>query len=817
MSNSTATPSHEEPSDKEAVGRSVDSKRGRKLVTGNGEFVDDISASDMWYAKFVRSDHAHARIKSIDTTEAEAMAGVEMVWTAEDFDPYVRPFAHPSVDPPDEQAVASDRVRYHGDEIAVVVANDHRTAADAVSKVAVEYELLDPVLTPGEAVKPDAPLLHPHLSADPESEVDGNTLGEFEIGTGDVDTAFAEADVVVEDTFYHNKTCAHPLEPHGCVATYNHGSEQLTMWSSHQAPHILKESLAEALVHIDKQQITCKVPDVGGGFGHKLELFSHELCAAALAYAHGHPIKFVWDRREEFKACRGRNESTIEGRLAVTNEGDILGWSADLVQNTGAYGSYGRPVAFGSAMCSAGPYLIPHQQLHCEVVYTNKMPTTAHRGYGDPQFALARERLIDMAADALGFEPTTIRMKNMPSSEQMPVETPKGLRWVSGDPKECLRRVEERIESVDDAYPTGRTDVELNGIGYAMIMRRCGNRISGAEKQHQDVANLDVEEAIVKMDADGGVDVLCGITSIGQGTETGLCQVVADVLGVPVADVTPQVGSTDLTPNGMGVWADRGMIMGGTAAARAAEDLKTTLQQLAAPFLEVDPEEIRFANNLAYQRGNPSNSKPIPELAHSATYGSATNRPTEFADGVSLVGRAKFESRPPEAALDIDTGYGDISHSYTFGALAFRVAVDTTTGEIEVTDVAFAEDAGTIINPDMVEGQIQGGIVQGLGEALLEEYRYDESGLLENGSMIDYHLPTAADVPLVKSEDIQEIESPCPNSSHGQKGVGESSIAGTAAAVANAVSDATGLDANELPLTTEKTLVALVKNDLRTL
>jgi len=816
MSNSMATPAREE-SETKAVGRSVDSKRGRKLVTGNGEFVDDISAADMWYAAFVRSGHAHARIKSIDTAEAEAMAGVETVWTAAEFDPYVRPFAHPSVDPPDEQAVASNRVRYHGDEIAVVVATDRQTAADAASKVAVEYELLDPVLTPEEALEPDAPLLHPHLSADPESEVDGNRLGEFEIGVGDVDTAFEEADVVVEDTFYHNKTCAHPLEPHGCVAEYNHGSEQLTMWSSHQAPHILKESLAEALVGVDKHQITCKMPDIGGGFGHKLELFSHELCAAALAYAYGRPINFVHDRREEFKACRGRNESTIEGRLAVTSEGDILGWAADLVQNTGAYGSYGRPVAFGSAMCSAGPYLIAHQELRCEVVYTNKMPTTAHRGYGDPQFALARERLIEMAADALDLDPTTIRLKNMPSSEQLPVETPKGLRWESGDPKECLRRVKKRIESVDEEYTAGDTDGELTGIGYAMIMRRCGNRISGAEKQHQDVANLDVEEAIVKMDADGGVDVLCGITSIGQGTETGLCQVVADVLGIPVAEVTPQVGSTDLTPNGMGVWADRGMIMGGTAAARAAEDLKTTLQKLAAPFLEVDPDEIRFANNQAYEQDSPSNSKPIPELAHSATYGSASNRPAEFADGVSLVGRAKFESRPTEAELDIETGYGDISHSYTFGALAFRVAVDTTTGEIDVTDVAFAEDAGTIINPDMVEGQIQGGIVQGLGEALYEEYRYDESGLLMNGSMIDYHLPTAADIPLVQSEDIQEIESPCGNAAHGQKGVGESSIAGTAAAVANAVSDATGLAANELPLTTEKTLVALVENDLRTL
>ncbi|WP_380676513.1 xanthine dehydrogenase family protein molybdopterin-binding subunit [Salinigranum sp. GCM10025319] len=816
MTEPTTPRRQEETADIDAVGRSVDSKRGRKLVTGNGEFADDITLPGMRYAKFVRSDRAHARIRSIDTSAAEATPGVELVWTAEEFDPYVYPFAHPSVDPPDERAVASDRVRYHGDEVAVVVATDRQTAEDAIAEVSVVYEDIEPVLTPEAALAEDAPLVHPELDANPESEVEGNRLAEFDIGTGDVEDAFERADVVVEDTFYHNKTCAHPLEPHGCVAQYNPGAERLTVHSSHQAPHILKESLGEALVHVDQNDITCKMPDIGGGFGHKLELFSHELCASALAYATGHPINFVLDRHEEFKASRGRNEETIDGRLALSAEGDILGWTAELTQDTGAYGSYGKPVAFGSAMCSAGPYLIPNQQLHCEVVYTNKMPTTAHRGYGDPQFALARERLIDMAAEALGMDPVEIRMRNMPSSDQFPVETPKGLRWESGDPRECLRQVQARIDGSAGTRAEAE-DETLHGVGYGMIMRRCGNRISGAEKQHQDIANLDVEEAIVKMGPDGTVDVLCGITSIGQGTETGLCQVVADVLGVPVADVTPTVGSTDLTPNGMGVWADRGMIMGGTAAARAAEELKTTLQKLAGPFLDVDPSAVELSGNVARERDNPSNSKPIPELAHSATYGSAEMRPPEYETGVSLVGRAKFESRPTEAQLDLDTGYGDISHSYTFGALAFAVAVDTTTGEVTVTDVAFAEDAGTIINPDMVEGQIQGGIVQGLGEALYENYHYDDEGLLTNGSMIEYHLPTAADVPLVGSDDIHEIETPSPNTAHGQKGVGESSIAVTAATVANAVTDATGIPANKLPLSAQKMLPKLVEHGLRTL
>jgi CO/xanthine dehydrogenase Mo-binding subunit len=374
----------------------------------------------------------------------------------------------------------------------------------------------------------------------------------------------------------------------------------------------------------------------------------------------------------------------------------------------------------------------------------------------------------------------------------------------------CLERCRDMIDW--DAHrggaPDRREDGKYRGVGMGTIMKRGGNK---------NASRGDYDEAVVKMNRHGDVTLLTAVASIGQGTETGLIQIVADVLGVPVDRVDAVRGDTDATPEGLGVWADRGTIIGGSAAARAAEDLRDTLAALAGHMLGVPRDRIVFEDGRAYDAEDPETGLTVDELANVGmrgnpeTIGEEHERPPELRDGISLVGRGKYQSQEVEF-IDEETGRGNIAHGYTFGALAVRVAVDPATGEVDVEDVAICEDVGKVINPTLVEGQVQGAIVQALGETLLEGYAYDDNGTLLNGSMIDYHLPTVEDVPMI--EKIEELENPDPTTSHGQKGVGECPLVPVSSAVANAVADATGLRFTELPLSPPAVLPELVETDL---
>lgn len=783
-----------------AIGKRVNSVVGRKLVTGRGEYVDDISLPGVRHAAFVRSESAHARIAAVDTSEAEAMDGVELIWTAADIAPYVERYGHPSLDRPDEEALASERVRYEGDEIAVVLATDRRTAKRAAERLDVEYERLDVVLEPSDAMADDAPAIHPELSEDPECGVDGNVLDEREVLAGDVERGFEAADVVVERTFRTNKTNPSPLEPHGCVARLNPGDVEFELWSSNQHPHLLKEFLSDAVRDLEPENVVCRMPVIGGGFGVKMELYAHEVCATVLSMVTERPVKFVLDRTEELRAGRGRHAETFDARLGVSEDGDLLAWEADLLQNTGAYVSFGPSIVTSSMVTSAGPYRIPNQRLTATVVYTNVMPGTAVRGYGDPQFTFAREQLVDIAADELGMDALELRLRNVPRQDEMPMRSPTGLQWRNADMPTCLERAAAAINRDEHRGGSRTRDGKLRGVGVGTIMKRGGNK---------DAMGADFSSSVVEMNRRGEVTVFTGITSIGQGTETGIAQIVADRFGVSVERVTPIVGDSDVTPDDMGVWADRGTIICGTAAAKAADDLRETLAALAAHHLDSAADDLVFADGWVFERGAEENGMDIAELAHEATFGDPEDRPAEMVDGVSLVGRAKFESREAEV-LDPETGTGNLSHGYTFGTLAALVEVDPGTGEVEVVDVSICEDLGRVVNPTLVEGQIQGGIVQALGEAIYEELVYDDRGMLTNGTFVDYHPPTAADVPMIT--EIDELENPDPATSHGQKGVGECSTVPVYAAVANAVADATGVRFYDLPLAPRNVLPKLAES-----
>ncbi|WP_254533189.1 xanthine dehydrogenase family protein molybdopterin-binding subunit [Natrinema gelatinilyticum] len=805
MSKSDLTQEHEQETRAEAtesegeVGKSVNSKFGRRLVTGTGQFVDDINISGQRHARFVRSQLAHARIVDIDTSEAEAMDGVELVWTGEDLEPYIEPYG---LILPDEKPLSTDRARFVGDELAVVVAKDRLTATLAAEKVDVEYERLDTVTGVDDALDDDAPILHPDLDADPDIDVDGNIASEYDLQVGDVGGAFEDAAVVVEDTFETNKTNPTPLEPKGCVADYNPGEQELTLHSSNQAPHLMKEYLSEALADLAPSNIVVKIPDIGGGFGVKIEAFPHEVCASALSMALGRPIKLVLDRLEEMQAGRGRHDERLNARLALDDDGDIVGWDVEVLQSTGAHASFGPAVISSAGITSAGPYYIPNQHIRGKALYTNVMPGSAVRGFGDPQYTFAREQLLEEACAELGVDPMAIRRQNAPELEDMPMRSPTGINWRGADIHECFDRVQDMI-NWDDHRNTGRTkDGKLRGVGMGTLMKRGGNK---------KVAGTESDAAVVQMNKFGEITVLIGTASIGQGTETGIVQIVADTLGVTSEEVKPIIGDSDVTPEGFGVWADRGTIIGGSAAAKAAEDLKENLRPLAALMLDVDEDAVEFAGGGVRETGNPNNAVPMADLAHEATFANPEDRPDEMKDGIPLVGRARFDSQEAE----VPDPKGSLSHGYTWGCLAVVVDIDPTTGEIDVVDVAISEDVGKAINPKMIEGQTQGAIAQALGEVLLEHYDYDGSGNLTNGSLVDYHLPTAKDVPLINK--IDEVETPDPTTSHGQKGVGECPLVPVPAAVANAVADATGIRFTELPLTPDRVLPRLVEEGMREL
>jgi len=564
----------------------------------------------------------------------------------------------------------------------------------------------------------------------------------------------------------------------------------------------MKEYLSDALVDLRPSDIVVKIPDIGGGFGVKIEAFPHEVCAAALSMEMGRPIKFTLDRLEEMKAGRGRHDERLHARLGLTEDGDIVGWDVEVLQNTGAHASFGPAVISSAGITSAGPYYIPHQHIRGKTLYTNVMPGSAVRGFGDPQYTFAREQLLEEAAAELGLDSIAVREQNAPELEEMPMRSPTGIKWRGADFHECLSRVTDMINWEEHRGMDRTKDGKYRGVGIGTLMKRGGNK---------KVAGTESDAAIVQMNKFGEVTVLIGTASIGQGTETGIVQIVADTLGLSSEEVKPIIGDSDVTPEGFGVWADRGAIIGGSAAAKAAEDLKNSLRPLAARMLEVPESDVEFADGGVRETGNRENAVPMEELAHEATFADPEDRPAGQESGISLVGRARFDSQEAE----LPDPKGSLSHGYTWGCLAVAVDVDPTTGEVDIVDVAISEDIGKAINPTLVEGQAQGAIAQALGEVLLEDYSYDDRGTLTNGSLVDYHLPTAEDVPLINK--INDVETPDPTTSHGQKGVGECPLVPVPAAVANAVADATGVRFTELPLTPDNVLPRLVEEGLREL
>lgn len=740
------------------IGARVTRREDLRLVQGKGTYVDDLNLPGTLTLALVRSPYAHARIVSIDTSGAAVMPGVERVLTAGDLGPANRPLMV-MVPPPSPQVavtqrpLATDRVLYQGEAVAAVLAHDRYVAEDAAQAVVVEYEPLATITDPCRALDPDAPVLHP--------ERPNNEVGSWRMSVGDVETAFANADLVVELEVEVGRTAGHPLETRGVVAYYDPVQDMLTVWTSTQVPHRIRSGLAQALDR-PEDSIRVIVPDVGGGFGSKLCLYPEEVLCAYLALVTGRPIKWTEDRREHFLTTAHGRGQVHHIRLALRKDGTIQGLKDRFWHDNGAYAPYGIRVALVTAKALMGPYRIPNYDVEFVAVYTNKAPVIPYRGAGQPEAVFAIERALDQAARRLGIEPVEIRRRNMIPPEAFPYDTGlvyPGLGPViydSGNYPATLAAVAERIDlsNFRQEQARARRDGRYIGVGFGCYVEETG---TGA-----------FEGALVRVDATGYVTVVAGICSQGQGHETMFAQVVAQALGVPMDRIRVKLGDTGLLPYGVGTWGSRAAAVAASAAREASLKVRDKAVRLAAYLLEAAPEDIRLEGGEVFVVGAPHHRIGLAELAQASAPGRGS---LPLPEGPGLEAIHYF---PPKAI------------TYAHGVHAAIVEVDPTTCQVKLLRYVVAHDCGKRINPAIVDGQVFGGVAQGVGGALYERLVY-ENGQLLTTSFMDYLIPTATEVPAVE---ILHQETPSPMNPGGFKGAGEGGVIPAAAAIVGAVEDA---------------------------
>ena len=771
------------------VGAQVRRVEDPRVLLGKTQYVDDLDLPNSLALAFVRSPYAHARIVSIDAAAAQNQPGVQLVLTGADIAEAIKPLRveyepakAPTHKPCDWPVLAQDKVRFVGEAAAVVVATDRYAAEDAAGLIDVEYEPLEPVSDVEQALAADAPLVH--------EEWGDNVMQTLQAEIGDVAKAFQEADCVVSERLTTGRHMALPMETRGCVASFEPATDTLTVWSSTQVPHVLRSHIALVL-DFPEHHIRVVAPDVGGGFGQKGHLFPEEAVAAYLARRLGRPVKWIEDRRENLSASLHAKQQAVQAELAVRQDGTILGIRGRFVGDVGAYSEYPWGSAFeaGHAASSMpGPYKTPAFSFEAVSVATNKTTIGVYRGVGLPIGVLTMERLMDLAAQKLGLDPAEIRLRNMIRKEEHPYTTIIGAEVESGSHRESLQKAldilgyqERRAEQ-----QRARTQGRYLGIGIGCYLE--GTAPSSAAFASMGLNLGGYESATVRMDVAGKVTVLVGTHSHGQSHETTLAQVAADELGVSLADVKIIEGDTNAVPYGMGTWGSRSAVTGGGAISRASQKLRTKMLRIASRMTEVPDDDLELAEGMIRRKADATPLMPIKELAHRILVQAGSLPPDE------------------EPGLDATAHYEPPPSTHANATHIALVEVDSDTGKVTLLRYVVVEDCGTIINPTVVDGQIQGGVAQGIGTALYEHALYDENGQFLTGTLMDYLIPTAIDVPQVE---IGHIESPSPHTPHGIKGVGEGGAIAPPAAIANAVADALApfeVRVDAIPLTPERVL-----------
>jgi aerobic carbon-monoxide dehydrogenase large subunit len=755
------------------IGQPVKRSEDPRLLTGQGAFVDDLRLPDMLYAVVLRSPHAHARIRAIDASAARSLPGVVRVLTAGDLVGAVKdipPRPTPELEGvtvPEHPVLAREKVCYVGQPVAVVLAHDRYLARDALERIDVDYQALPPVLDPWEAAQGGATPIHEGLGT--------NVAMHIREARGDLQAAFAQADAIIRCRYDVPRLSPAPMEGRGLLAHYQPAADLLTLWASTQVPHRLKNSLQRLLLR-PPRQLRVIAPDVGGGFGQKVETWPEDVALSHLAMLLGRPIKWIEERRENLLAYHGRGYAA-EVEAAVKRDGLILGMRFRIAADVGAYfltATAGPPI--NAAHRVAGPYAIPTMDVECLAVLTNKPPTGPYRGAGGPEGAFFMERTVDLIARDLALDPAEVRKRNFIPREAFPYTTATGLTYDSGDFLPALERALElgEYDRFRQMQRARGPEEPLIGIGVATVVKASGGR-----------GEMKNSHARISIEPTGHVKVYTEVSPHGQGTETTFAQIAADELGVRLEDIQVLHGDTDMLPAGQGTFASRGLTIGGTAMYVGLQEARQKMARIAARFLECPPEEIVFQAGHVFDRRYPDQTLAFSQVA------AAAQRPELLPPGT-------------EQGLECLVSFMLPENPFGFAAHVAIVEIDRGTGELKFLHYAAVHDCGRVINPKLLAGQVHGAIAQGVGPALAEGMVYSPEGQPLTGSLLDYAIPSAEDIPVIHL-DIRET--PSPTNPLGVKGIGELPTVAAPVAVANAVIDALssfGIRHIDLPLTAEK-------------
>jgi 4-hydroxybenzoyl-CoA reductase alpha subunit len=748
------------------VGRRLPMVDAAPKVTGAAQFTDDLMLPGMLHGKILRSPFPHAKILNVDVSKALSLPGVKGVATGKDI-----PDRQYGIVPKarDEYALAKDKVRYIGDEVAAVCAIDLEIAEEAVDLIEVEYEELPAVFDPRDAIKEGAPIIHEGVA--------NNTSFAIRKEFGDVEKAFAESDLVSEDTFYSQPVNHAPMEPHAAVAQYDQLTGQVTVWSSTQIPFFLRRNLS-ATLQIPESKVRVIKPKVGGGFGQKIDMYAKDFCAAWFAMKTGRPVKFVYERDEVFICTRQRHPMYLTVKTGMTKDGTILAQQFLAHADGGGYNSTAPTMIALSCFFLMVPYHVPNLLYEGYHVYTNKPVGGAMRGHGIPQARFAVERQLDLMSERFNLDPAEVRFKNSVKAGE---PHPGGFVINSCGFAESVQEAAKAIgwKEKRGKLPFGR-GVGLGGAAFPSGVSNMSHISSGA---------------VVQVGRDGAVNVLSGAADIGQGAETVIAQIVAEELGVGIEDIRVTAADTGTTPLDPGTFGSGVTVRAGNAARIAAESVKKKLFECIADELEANPLDLEAKGGKIFVKGSPDMNISFPKALKIYQYRDLP---------MPLVGRASWMADTKEPTT-LFTEPGNFSPSYSFMTQAAEVEVDTTTGKVKVIKMVTAHDCGRPINPMLVEGQLEGSICGGMGQALYEHV-ITEDGQVMNPSFLDYGFPTALEVPEMESVDIETND---PVGPFGAKEAGEGTQLSPAPAIVNAIYDAIGVNFNELPVTPEKVLKAL--------
>ena len=774
------------------IGKTVPRPNLDRLMQGRGQYVSDMILPRMAHVVFLRSPYAHARIVSIDAVAAKAMPGVIAIVTgpelAKIITPWVGVLTHlKGLKSAPQHAIAIDRVCWQGEAVAAIVATSRALAEDAAEHVAVDYEELTPVTSMRTALDPETPVIHPDLG--------DNLAFERNLDAGSVDQAFAKSDEVVEAEFVFGRHTGVTLEPRAVLADWNPGEARLTIYQGTQAPHMVQNISAKHL-GLEETQVRVVCKDVGGSFGIKVHIYADEMATYALSKLLRRPIKFVADRVESFNTDIHARDHICKGRIGVNRDGTITGFEIDDLTGIGPYSMYPRTSAIEANQVVnlvGGPYTATNYRARARVVFQNKNVTCQYRAVGHPIACSVTEGLIDLAARRIGMDPVVIRRKNLIADDAYPCASPSGMKFEALSHHASMDKLFAMMDydALRAEQATLRKRGIYRGIGIASFIEVTNPAaafygVGGARISSQDGVT-------VRLDATGAVICQTSLTEQGQGSESLTAQIVGSVLGVSMNKVRVILGDTDNTPYGGGTWASRGAGIGGEAALQSAKLLRSNILDVAAAILQARPGDLDIVDNAVVDMAGGAQRIELHELARIVYF-----RPDTLPPGfqAELMATRHFVPR-------------DYPFAFTNGVQASWLEVDPNTGFITLLKHWVVEDCGTLINPQLVDEQIRGGVVQGLGAALYEHCIYDDRGQLTNANMADYLVPMSGEMPDI---DIGHVVSPTMETELGAKGAGEAGTAGAAACVANAVNDALspfGVTVTEIPLTPRLILTAL--------